>query len=84
MSMINTDDFEVTYITPEGRRMTAEMAYLTPEVLGRPNLTVATNAKATRVLFEGAAGVTRAVGVEFVDGTGEKYVAKALKEVVMS
>ena len=76
----------MTYITPQGSRATAELAYLTPEILARPNLKVAINARVTRVLFQGGAdrGVPRAVGVEFTDESGSKYAAKALKEVVIS
>jgi len=44
-----------------GRRASAAAAYLRP-ALTRPNLTVVTYARATRVLFE----KTRAVGVEYV------------------
>jgi|HubBroStandDraft_1064217.scaffolds.fasta_scaffold05252_4 choline dehydrogenase len=43
-----------------GRRLSAARAYLNP-VMSRPNLTVATRAFATRIIFDG----TRAVGVEF-------------------
>ena len=43
-----------------GRRLSAARAYLYP-VLDRPNLTVATRAFATKIIFDG----TRAVGVEF-------------------
>lgn len=74
----------VTYITPEGRRATAELAYLTPEVLARPNLKVATGARVTRILFDHSEETTRASGVEFTDNSGTKFVAKALKEVVIS
>lgn len=74
----------VTYITSQGRRATSELAYLTPEVLARPNLTVATSARATRVLFDHSTGTPRAAGVEFSDPSGSKFVAKALKEVVVS
>src|ERR1700749_4950186 len=42
------------------RRLSAARAYLYP-VMSRPNLTVATRAYATKIIFEG----TRAVGVEF-------------------
>ena len=48
-----------------GRRLSAAQAYLHP-VMDRPNLTVRTRCFVTRVLFEG----TRAVGVEYVHGTG--------------
>ena len=43
-----------------GRRLSAARAYLYP-VMRRPNLTVATRAFVTRIIFEG----TRVVGVEF-------------------
>ncbi len=43
-----------------GRRLSAARAYLYP-VMSRPNLTVATRAFVTRIIFRG----TRAVGVEF-------------------
>src|SRR5881394_176727 len=43
-----------------GRRLSASRAYLYP-VMSRPNLTVATRAFVTKIIFDG----TRAVGVEF-------------------
>src|SRR5271154_2325369 len=46
--------------TPRGRRLSAARAYLYP-VMSRPNLTVATRAFVTKIIFRG----TRAVGVEF-------------------
>jgi choline dehydrogenase-like flavoprotein len=49
--------YQVTH--RQGERFSAAKAYLTPH-LGRPNLTVLTNAHATRIRFEGR----RAVGVE--------------------
>lgn len=74
----------MTYITPKGERATAESAYLPPKVLARPNLKVAIYARATRVLFEDVSGTPRAAGVEFMDKSGTKFIAKARKEVVMS
>lgn len=75
---------QVTYITPRGRRCTAEYAYLTPEVLARPNLKVITNAHVTRILFDKSGPTPRAVGVEFTQQKGEKFRVKARKEVVLS
>ncbi len=46
-----------------GRRCSTARAYLRP-AMARPNLTVATGALATRILFEG----DRAVGVEYAQG----------------
>ncbi|HLI66619.1 MAG TPA: GMC family oxidoreductase N-terminal domain-containing protein [Caulobacteraceae bacterium] len=61
-----------------GQRCSAAVAYLHP-VLGRANLSVETNALATRVLFEGK----KAVGVEFRQG-GETRVAHAKREVILA
>lgn len=49
--------------THRGLRCSAARAYLPPEVLARPNLTVETGRQVSRVLFDG----TRASGIE-VDG----------------
>lgn len=68
------------------KRVSAETAYLTPDVLNRPNLTVAINATVTRIHFDTVAGSKpRAVGVEFgrKEG-GDKWEAFAKKEVVLS
>ncbi|OBZ72180.1 hypothetical protein A0H81_07611 [Grifola frondosa] len=78
----------MTYISPRGRRVTTESAYLTAAVLARPNLKVATKAQVTRVLFEqvheAGGPETRAVGVEFTNPNGEKFRVKARKEVVLA
>ena len=69
----------VTYIDPHGRRVTMETAYLTPAILARPNLTVATNAYVNRILFDTKHSVTpQAVGGEFSDATGNKFQAKTI------
>ena len=72
----------VTYIKANGRRSTAERAYLTADVLARPNLTVLTNAVVTRILFD-SSNALRADGVEFKLSDGTKFECKALKEVVV-
>jgi choline dehydrogenase len=61
-----------------GARWSSADAYLKP-ALGRKNLTLLTEATATRVLFEG----TRAVGVEF-ERHGQHQVVRARREVVLS
>ncbi|MEO8303145.1 MAG: choline dehydrogenase [Betaproteobacteria bacterium] len=61
-----------------GERWSAASAFLTPN-LGRPNLTVRTTARATRVVFEG----TRAVGVEYRQG-GATRIVRAGREVILS
>ena len=74
----------MTFITPSGRRVTTEFAYLTPAVLARPNLKVIIRAHTTRVLFETSGPAPRAVGVEFALPTGDKFRVRARKEVVLA
>jgi choline dehydrogenase len=62
----------------DGKRHSTAVGYLHP-VMSRPNLTVWTEALATRVLFEG----TRAIGVAYLrDGSDQQVRAK--KEVILS
>jgi choline dehydrogenase len=60
-----------------GRRWSAADAYLHPAA-GRPNLTLRTGARATRVLVENG----RATGVEYLQG-GRRYTVRAAAEVVL-
>ncbi len=62
----------------EGQRWSAARGYLTP-VLGRPNLTVETDALTSRILFEGG----RASGVEFVQKKRVVQV-RAEREVLLA
>ncbi len=62
----------------DGRRCSAAIAYLRP-AMARPNLTIRTNALATRVAVEGA----RAVGIEYLH-RGERKVARAEGEVILA
>ncbi len=59
-------------------RESSAVAFLRP-ALSRANLTVLTDAHATRVLFEG----TRAVGVEWASGR-ERHSARAAREVILA
>ena len=74
----------MTYIDPKGRRTTTETAYLTPDVLSRPNLKVAIRAHVTRILFDRSEGTPRASGVVFVNDAREKFTVQARKEVIVS
>ncbi|KAG1727650.1 uncharacterized protein EDB91DRAFT_1253777 [Suillus paluster] len=70
-------------------RVSTEAAYLTDDVLARPNLTVATYARVTKVLFDTSIGIPRATGVEFasksdVGKVGPKFRVRAAKEVIVS
>ncbi|HEY6135517.1 MAG TPA: choline dehydrogenase [Rubrivivax sp.] len=68
--------YQVTH--RQGERFSAAKAYLTPH-LGRPNLTVLTNAQATRIRFERR----RAVGVDVrVDGVDQSLDAR--REVLLA
>ena len=82
-----TDDFNggvqegVGYyqlFTKNGLRCSTAVGYLRP-ARGRTNLTVLTDAQATRILFEG----TRAVGVEYRRG-GTLHTVRARKEVLLA
>ena len=68
--------FQVTH--RQGERCSAAKAYLTPR-LQRANLTVITDAHATRVLLEGR----RAVGIAYLQGGQEKQLL-ARREVLLS
>lgn len=62
-----------------GERCSAAAAYLHPVMESRPNLTVITEAHATKILFEGK----RAVGVAYRQGGADKEV-RASREVILS
>jgi len=64
--------------TKDNRRASTAVAFLHP-VLDRPNLTVTTGARATRVLVDG----TTAVGVEYAAG-GAVHQAHAEREVILA
>jgi choline dehydrogenase len=83
----------VTYIDSKGHRVTTENSYLTPDVLARPNLTIAIGATVTRLLFDDKSSddetekVPRVVGVEFTTTKrqdGPRYRVRTRKEVVLS
>ena len=62
------------------RRSSTSVAYLAP-VRGRPNLTVALQSQALRIVLESG----RAVGVEYVSkGAGSPIRARAAREVIVS
>ncbi|KAK0205456.1 hypothetical protein DFS33DRAFT_1274353 [Desarmillaria ectypa] len=72
----------MTYIDHNRERVSSESAYLTPEVLARPNLKVAINSHVTRILFDSE---KRAVGVEYANTENSpRYHSRARKEVILS
>jgi len=65
-------------VVTRGRRGNVARTFLRP-VMHRSNLSVVSQAQATRVVFEG----TRAVGVEYLKD-GQVHIARARKEVILS
>ena len=64
----------------KGRRVSAAVAFLKP-ALARPNLEVRTNARASRILFEGK----RAVGIRYVAAPGAPpREVRAAREVILA
>jgi choline dehydrogenase len=63
----------------DGRRWSAAKAYLYP-ALNRPNLTCITGARTTRIVVENG----RAIGVEYAVKGGERTIAHADAEVLLS
>ncbi|KAG2112162.1 hypothetical protein BD769DRAFT_1630207 [Suillus cothurnatus] len=79
----------MTYIDSKSTRVTTESAYLTDNVLARPNLKVVTHARVSKVLFDTSSGTPRATGVEFasksrMNKVGPMFRARAIKEVIVS
>ncbi|KAH7108489.1 alcohol oxidase [Auriculariales sp. MPI-PUGE-AT-0066] len=77
----------MTFIDSGGKRSSTESAYLTSDVLARPNLVVLTGAHITRVLLAKSlmGGEKRAEGVEFAAGENrQRYRVRARREVVLS
>jgi choline dehydrogenase len=63
----------------DGQRWSAAKAYLYP-ALNRPNLTCVTGARTTRIIIENG----RAIGVEYAVKGGERIIAHADAEVLLS
>ncbi|KAJ7583617.1 hypothetical protein C8J56DRAFT_213831 [Mycena floridula] len=75
----------ITYVDKNRQRVSSESAYLTDEVLARPNLKVALNASVTKIVFEKVGTETRAVGVEFAGSKdGPVYRSRASREIILS
>ena len=61
------------------------IAYLSPNVLSRPNLTVAINTMVEKVLFDESGSEPRAIGVEVSKSSkSPKYRVHATREVILS
>ena len=79
-----THYFLVTYINSRGQRVSAEVAYLTPDVLVRPNLKVVTLSRVTKIIFS-SSGTPRAVAIEFANSNQPtvRFHARTRKEVIV-
>lgn len=74
-----------TFINAKGERSSTAVAYLTADVVRRPNLKIASGQTVTRVIFDTSGPQPRAVGVEMASSklTPLRYLAKAKKEVLL-
>ncbi|EMD36325.1 hypothetical protein CERSUDRAFT_84404 [Gelatoporia subvermispora B] len=71
-------------VDAKGSRSSTATAYLTPDVLARPNLTVGVHVRAERIIFTDIDGTSRASGVILASSaTGARYGVLASREVVM-
>lgn len=64
----------------DGQRWSSARSFLRPDVRKRPNLVIATHARARTITLDGA----RARGVEWVDARGAAHQAVATREIVLS
>ncbi|KAH9929526.1 GMC oxidoreductase [Epithele typhae] len=73
-------------VDERGVRHSTAAAYLTPEVMQRPNLTVAIQAMTEKILFAATADeLPTAVGVLLCkDANGPRYMVRARKEVIIT
>src|SRR5215468_2766742 len=72
------------FTTRDGRRSSTYQAFLAGEPEQRPNLTIITGARTTRVLLDGEGERTIATGVEYQNAAGETLPVYATKEVILS
>ncbi|KAN0142076.1 GMC oxidoreductase [Lactarius tabidus] len=72
-------------IIDKGKRNSTAVAYLPPNVLSRPNLTVAIYTMVEKILFDESGAEPRAIGVEVSKSpTSPKYCVRATREVILS
>ncbi|KAJ3878979.1 hypothetical protein F5051DRAFT_451902 [Lentinula edodes] len=75
----------MTYIDENGRRVSTETAYLTPQVLARANLKVVIGVKVTKILLDTASTQPKAVGVQMQNALGgTTYYAFTNKDIILA
>ncbi|KAL1948179.1 hypothetical protein VTO73DRAFT_12254 [Trametes versicolor] len=71
-------------INSRGQRDSTATAYLTNEVVSRPNLTIATNIMVEKVVFDKSGPIIRATGVVVSVGpTSPRYHVAASREIIL-
>lgn len=70
--------------TMEGKRSSTFHAFLEGKPEARPNLGIITHSHVSRIILEDQDGLFRATGVEYIDSEGERHVATARSEVIVS
>jgi choline dehydrogenase len=91
VSDINTDRGMIgatavqTFIDTKGQRSSAAVAYLTADVVQRPNLRIASGQVVTKIIFDSSGSQPRAVGIEMAASklSPVRYLARAKKEVLL-
>ncbi|EIN09203.1 GMC oxidoreductase [Punctularia strigosozonata HHB-11173 SS5] len=82
-SIIGVTDFP-GFIDEKGRRSSTATAYLTEDVLSRPNLSVATEIVVEKIVFSSTGGETRAVGLHIrKDKNSPRFAVRASREVIV-
>ena len=75
----------MTYVDESRERVSSETAYLTDDVLARPNLKVVIGAHVNKIITETVGGEVRAIGVEFAKKKGGRvYRIHSRREVILS
>lgn len=74
-----------TFIDTFGQRCSTAVAYLTADVVTRPNLKIASGQTVTRIIFDTSGRQPRALGVEMSASKTApvSYLAKARKEILL-
>jgi choline dehydrogenase len=70
--------------TRKGKRSSTYHAYLEGEAEARPNLTIITGARVTRVVLDGEGEALTATGIEYRDAAGAAHLTSASREVILS
>ncbi|KAF8150868.1 hypothetical protein B0H34DRAFT_665906 [Crassisporium funariophilum] len=76
---------DMTYMDETRTRVSSESAYLTDDVLARPNLKVLLHASVTKIYTEKVGEVVRTTGVEFAKSRGgPRYRVRSKREVILA